>query len=268
MLASVITTSALVAEVLVAVPVQAAEVDDRPVTSLPAVTSDAVPAPTPTVPDGVVDAPKIAYDQAPTATADDRTNALGGDLHPAAPDSPFDPDTSKLVGRSTFKDTYENTDGSKTAVISQVPKNIKDDQGKWVPVNTDVDVTSAGTGVVDDHPLDPVFADNASGSDVLTMHHDGFTLAYSLEDAADSPLSHTNKGGAGDEVTYRDVFPDTDLHYTVTNGTVKEELVLSELPTKARDSWSWHVRGKGLAATTEDDGTMVFRSDSPEFLDS
>ncbi|QKS18973.1 hypothetical protein HUN58_02795 [Curtobacterium sp. Csp1] len=261
-LASVITTIALVAEVLVAVPAQAAEVDDRPVTSLPAVTSDAVPAPTPTVPDGVVDAPKIAYDQAPTATADDRTKALGGDLQPAAPDSPFDPDTSKLVGRSTFKDTYENTDGSKTAVISQVPQNIKDDRGKWVPVNTDVDVTSAGTGVVDDHPLDPVFADNASGSDVLTMHHDGFTLAYSLEDAADSSLSHTNKGGAGDEVTYRDVFPDTDLHYTVTNGTVKEELVLAELPTKARDSWTWHVRGKGLAATTEDDGTMVFRSDS------
>ncbi|WIJ45442.1 hypothetical protein [Curtobacterium citreum] len=90
------TTIALVAEVLVAVPVQAAEVDDRPVTSLPAVTSDAVLAPTPTVPDGVVDAPKIAYDQAPTATADDRTKALGGDLQPAAPDSPFDPDTSKL----------------------------------------------------------------------------------------------------------------------------------------------------------------------------
>ncbi len=95
-LASVITTIALVAEVLVAVPVQAAEVDDRPVTSLPAVTSDAVPAPTPTVPDGVVDAPKIAHDQAPTATADDRTKALGGDLQPAAPESPFDPDTSKL----------------------------------------------------------------------------------------------------------------------------------------------------------------------------
>ncbi|WP_153001788.1 PA14 domain-containing protein [Curtobacterium oceanosedimentum] len=262
-LAGIITSVALVAELLVVVPAQAAEVEDRPVTSLPAVVSDAVPAATPTVPEGTTDAPAISFEQAPKLATEDRTAALRDeDVQPESPESPFDPETSKLVGRSTFKDTYENTDGSKTAVISQAPQNIKDDQGRWVPVNTDVDVTSVGTGVVDDHPLDPVFADDASGSDVLTMRHDGYTLAYSLDGAADSPLSHTNKGGAGDEVTYRDVFPDTDLHYTVTNGTVKEELVLAKLPTKARDSWTWHVRGKGLTATSEDDGAIVFRSET------
>ncbi|MFJ3379782.1 PA14 domain-containing protein [Curtobacterium sp. NPDC090217] len=231
-------------------------------TTLPAVSSNAVPAATPTVPDGGADAPGVSYEQAPKAVADDRTAALTDDaLQPAAPESPFDPDTSKLVRRSTFNDTYLNTDGSKTAVISQTPQNVKNTAGNWVPVNTDVDVTSKGTGVVDDHPLDPVFGDNASDPDVLSMRHDGYTLSYTLDGAADSPLSHTNKGGAGDEVMYRDVFPDTDLHYTVTNGTVKEELVLAELPTKSRDSWTWHVTGKGLAATTEADGTMVFGSD-------
>ena len=252
---------ALTAEVLVAVPAQAATIEDRPVTALPAVSSNAVPVSTPTVPGGGSDAPAFSYDQAPVATADDHTAALeDGDLQPAAPASPFDADTSKLVDRSTFKDTYANADGSKTAVISQTPQNVKNDDGKWVPVKTDVDVTPTGTGVVDDHPLDPVFGENASSSNVLSMRHDGYTLAYTLEDAADSPLAHTNTGGAGDEVTYKDVFPDTDLHYTVTNGTVKEELVLDKLPTTARDSWTWHVTGKGLTATTESDGTMVFRT--------
>lgn len=232
-------------------------------TALPPVVSNAVSAATPTVPRGQVAAPPISYDQAPKATSEDRTAELGDDgLVGPAPESPFDPDTSKLVGRSTFKDTYVNADGTNTAVISQTPQNVKNDDGTWVPVNTDVDVTSSGAGVVEDHPLDPVFGENAANPEVLSMQHDGYTLAYTLEDAADSPLTHTNKGGAGDEVTYKNVFPDTDLHYTVTNGTVKEELVLAELPTKARDSWTWHVTGKGLSATTEADGTMVFRSEA------
>ncbi|MDM7886581.1 PA14 domain-containing protein [Curtobacterium sp. RHCKG23] len=257
------TSIALVAEVLVAAPAQAAPVEDRPVTALPPVVSNAISVPKPTVPDGQVAAPAISYEQAPKATSADRTAELGDDeVVMSAPASPFDPDTSKLVGQSTFKDTYKNADGTNTAVISQTPQNVKNDDGNWVPVNTDVDVTSSGAGVVDNHPLDPVFGENAADPNVLSMQHDGFTLAYTLEDAADSPLTHTNKGGAGDEVTYRNVFPDTDLHYTVTNGTVKEELVLATLPTKARDSWTWHVTGKGLAATTEADGTMVFRSDA------
>lgn len=261
--AAVVLSVALTAEVLVAVPAQAAQVEDRPVTALPVVSSNAVPVSTPTVPDGGADAPALSYEQAPKATADDQTTRLTDDeLQPVAPESPFDADTSKLIGRSTFKDTYANADGTKTAVISQTPQNIKNDAGTWVPVNTDVDVTAKGTGVVDDHPLDPVFGDNAAGSDVLSMQHDGYTLAYTLEDAADSPLTHTNKNGAGDEVTYKDVFPGTDLHYTVTNGTVKEELVLADVPTEARDSWTWHVTGKGLTATTEADGTMVFRNDA------
>ncbi|KTR20323.1 hypothetical protein NS330_06455 [Curtobacterium citreum] len=262
MLASVITTIALVAEVLVAVPAQAAEVDDRPVTSLPAVTSDAVPAPTPEAQDGAAKAPAIDYDQAPEATADELTKALDPNLKvDSDPASSFDPDKSKIESRSTFKDTYVNPDGTKTAVISQAPLNVKDD-GKWVPVNTNVDVTADGEGVVEDHPLDPQFADRASDDGVLTVHHDGYTLAYTLDGAASSPLSHTEKHGAGDEVRYRDVFSDTDLHYTVTNGLVKEELVLAKLPSKARDSWTWHVNGKGLAATTEDDGTIVFRTEA------
>jgi RHS repeat-associated protein len=261
-LASVITTIALVAEVLVVVPAHAAEVEDPPVTLLPAVTSNAVPATTPTVPDGAADAPPLAYDHAPKATATERTKPLDSDVPvDTDPASSFDPDTSKLLGRSSFKDTYQKPDGTKIAVISQTPLNVKDD-GKWVPVNTNVDVAAGGEGVVDDHPLDPRFADRASDDGVLTIHHDGYTLAYTLDGAADSPLSHTEKHGAGDEVTYRDVFRDTDLHYTVTNGMVKEELVLAELPTKAQDSWSWRVDGKGLVATTEDDGTIVFRSEA------
>lgn len=143
-LASVITTIALVAEVLVAVPAQAAEVDDRPVTSLPAVTSDAVPAPTPEAQDGAAKAPAIDYDQAPEATADELTKALDPNLKvDSDPASSFDPDKSKIESRSTFKDTYVNPDGTKTAVISQAPLNVKDD-GKWVPVNTNVDVTADG----------------------------------------------------------------------------------------------------------------------------
>lgn len=104
---------ALVAEVLVSVPAQAATTEDRPVMSLPPVSSNAVPAATPTVPEGQTDAPAIVYDQAPKPTAGDRTAPLSDDaMQPAAPESPFDPDTSKLIGRSTFKNTYENTDGT------------------------------------------------------------------------------------------------------------------------------------------------------------
>ncbi|WP_146242808.1 PA14 domain-containing protein [Curtobacterium sp. MCBD17_019] len=199
----------------------------------------------PTAPDAITHQPKLLTAKADAAIDD-------------SPKSSFDPDTSDLVSQSEFRNTYRNDDGTRTVVISETPLNVKGSDGDWTPVNTDVTVRSDGDAVVKDHPLTPEFADQASDTGVLTVHHDGYTIRYTLEGAADSDLHHSSKDALSDVVTYPNVFPDTDLRYTVSNAQVKEELVLGAVPDADEESWTWDVDADGLSAATEDDGTIVF----------
>jgi len=273
---AVLVALALVAEIFVALPAEAATTPTRPVASIPALTSDDVDVATPTIPAGTVDAPVSAYTQAPadpTVPADPSLMASAAARPRRTPSVTQLQDSAQLTDRSQFEDTYANGDGTSSTVLSQTPLNVQDTSGDWVPVNADVSVRPSGSAAVADHPLAPRFADSAADAGVLTIHHDGHVLRYTLEGAADSRLERPS----ADEVQYLGVFPQTDLHYAVTAGQVKEELVLAAPPTEAAPSWTWHVSSPGLHAAqdadgailfTDHEGTVVFGIPAPRMYDS
>jgi RHS repeat-associated protein len=182
----------------------------------------------------------------------------------------IDPDSlpdSAIVDRSTFDKTYELEDGSHYTTMSTEPMNIVDDQGDWVPIQTDLETIGPwswlgiGGAEVKLHPLQPKFAENASESHVLEVSNDDFAIGIGLNEARSSGILK----GVGDRpdpaghVEYRDVLDNTDLVYDVTTAGVKENLRLKSAPGEdGAVSWSWTIDAPGLSLKKDAIGTVTF----------
>jgi RHS repeat-associated protein len=249
---------ALLAELLVAVPAVAAEpVPDYG--AIPPIASNAVGVATPTVPAGD-SVPDLGGDF-PIAPSSGQAAAkrLAGD----EPDveGAFDPNSSVLVDQSEFENVYENADGTTSAVIGSEPLNVEAADGSFDSVDTALVLQGDGDLEPGAHPLAPVFSASAGAGDVFSVTRDGYSMGMELVGAADSEAVHrvAPRSRVGlDFVRYPDVFPGTDLTYEVTNGSVKEELVLASVPKMANDSWTWNITAPGLTASIDETGSVIF----------
>ncbi|MBD8103767.1 MULTISPECIES: PA14 domain-containing protein [Plantibacter] len=165
----------------------------------------------------------------------------------------FDAETADVVDRDEFSLTYDAGDGRRVTEMAREPVSV-DVNGEWKPINTDVTTTGllswfgVGGGEVDQHPLNPVFAETASDENLLQISRNGSDVGFTLVDAAASklvrdaaPWSETKN-----QLEYQDVFPNTDLVYEVENSGVKELFRLSQKPgVDGRTSWTWKVDTDG-----------------------
>ena len=160
-----------------------------------------------------------------------------------------------------FSTTYENPDGTFATVFSPTPVNAEVD-GEWVPIETDLSLTSDGTFSQQVHPLQPEFASNAADPDgALAVTSDDFEVSFALVGAAESAVTRnvSARSTVGrDEVTYPEVFDGVDLTYEVTESSVKETLVLQEVPAAGDSSWSWRVDADGLELSVDEFGVVNF----------
>lgn len=164
------------------------------------------------------------------------------------PPTGFDAQQSELVAVDEFTQTYANADGSFTDRVSLEPIKVQDESGDWVEVSDVLEPDGAGGAVVVDHPLGPQLASSADATDLLTVERGGLALSFQLVGAAPARGVRTDES-----MTYRDVFPGIDLVYDVTNGAVKDNLVLAEVPD-GPVSWSWHMTADGAQIVPDEHG--------------
>ena len=188
-----------------------------------------------------------------------------------APDiADFDKSTAKILSQDAFERTYEGPGDTKMTEFSDVPLNVKID-GKWKPVLTDLSgrgpfaLLGKGGAEVSQHPLAPVFAEQATESPLLSVTDKGRKVTFALVDAAPAPLQRDRSPWAKkkNKVVYPDVFPNTDLTYEVEASGVKEIFELSKSPGKSgRVSWQWRINTDGLRlAIDEKTGDVLFNDE-------
>ncbi|WP_449648226.1 hypothetical protein [Rhodoglobus sp.] len=173
----------------------------------------------------------------------------------------FDPAATDVVSRTEFETTYRLEDGTNVSELSLVPLNVRTPDGNWAELSTDVTDWEAGRWGADEHPLKPTFGNEADDDAVLEVARDGYRVSFALEGSADSRMSRpiANRRLADpSSVEYHDVFDDVDLRYDVEAGSVKETLVLNEIPSKAESSWSWIVSAPGLTLEVNEFREIVF----------
>ena len=169
------------------------------------------------------------------------------------PESAFDPDTSVVIERKQFSETYLNEDGSKTTALSDQPINVRSSTGAWVEADDTVRAAAGGTVVAPLHPLNPTFAPSADSGELLTVRSGDHWVRFALQGAAPSPAQR-----APEAVSYADVLPGADLRFETTGATVKEMLVLESDPGAGAASWDWDISTSGLQPTPGKFGGVDF----------
>ncbi|ONI83265.1 hypothetical protein ALI22I_32470 [Saccharothrix sp. ALI-22-I] len=191
----------------------------------------------------------------PVAAADPKADFAPLAKQPGG--SSFDPERSKVVSRSTFITEYENPDGTRTVKQSTEPLNVKDQQGRWSPVDPTLEVDGATRRVkAKRHPLKPTLGATADDPSLIAVEFEGRKVSLGVEQPARGKKAEVG----GKSVEYADVIEDADLKYEVTAGSVKETIVLAKAP--AKPSWRFTLSTGGLEPVVTGHGAVELRDGS------
>ncbi|WP_307041778.1 PA14 domain-containing protein [Agromyces ramosus] len=182
----------------------------------------------------------------------------------------FKKDGAEVVDREEYWQTYKGPDGTRVTESSNTPLNVRV-EGEWKPVSTELRgrgpfaTLGRGGAEVTQHPLQPVFAENANEARLLTLTEGKHELSFSLVGASSSLMQRDLSPWSSTKhrLEYPDVMPDTDLVYEVEAGSVKELFVLASKPGRdGRSEWQWRIATDGLNLRVDEKTGEVLFEDS------
>ncbi|MCS4275434.1 RHS repeat-associated protein [Mycetocola sp. BIGb0189] len=259
-----VVSFAVVAGVLVPFDIQAAHADETVTTR----EVDELPAPS-------APAPDVTPGTMPTGDFSDAPGEGDAEPKPAqtltpgdTEEKPFVPEDAKLLSRSEFENVYETKDGLKVSEVSQEPLNVETKPGNFEPVETSISgdgfggALGFGSSKAKRHPLAPTFAEHADDKNPYTVTKDGHTVSFALEGAKNARANRNlAPWGEKNTIAYPGVLTDTELRYEVTEGTVKELLLLDTKKAIGNAEWSWKVNSGGLKLALDETGSVNFTDD-------
>jgi YD repeat-containing protein len=171
----------------------------------------------------------------------------------------FDEGTSELIEQTEFTNTFENVDGTFTTQVGQAPLNAVDNEGEWGPIET-VLQHDGDVWATDSHPLDPSFAETADDGAVFEVDRGGYRISFTLEGAQGGEFEreYQPRNAGDDSVTYPEVFDDVDLEFDITQGGVKETLVLADVPAADESFWVWRIKANALTLSLDENNSILF----------
>jgi RHS repeat-associated protein len=211
-----------------------------------------------------------------TITLDAKDGGGPGELEvPALPDDSkldvkvrgkrkrFDEKTSKLSERTGTGSKFTNADGSVTAAIGK-SGTADDPSGKGKGVDEDATLKSDGkgrvaraTGVIR-ASLPESLTDDA---EVLSVGTVGARIGLGVRkaDAAKGKGAPAKVGENPGDIGYDGVFgAGSSLDYSVTNGGVKEEIVLAAVPTAGEVAYRFPLTLDGFTVRRNESGSISF----------
>lgn len=239
-------------------PLEGFEVSDFEAELPPPLDSEALELAAPAETEGVFAVPAGTPEDA-EAVPDDAVDFPGLD--------DVDLEDAASVERSEFSNEYVFADGYGVVMTGQAPLNVESDGG-WVPISTEAELQTDGSWEADLHPLNPEFPAVLDEGPALSISDGVFTADFTLEDAEPATPSvggdEARRAGAkgsepeaSSELVYEGAFEGIDLTYAISNGAVKETLILAEAPAPGEGSWSWLLEAPGLELVVGDSGELL-----------
>ena len=162
--------------------------------------------------------------------------------------------------RTEFSTLFLNPDGSFTEEVYAQPKFYKDPvDNQWKDINNNLAVNATGKLENAAGNIKADFAPQASTSDLVSVTKEGKSI--SLAPVQGNSITGTVKNN---EITYSNLFPNTDAHYFVNGDSVKEDLVLNSYSNQ--NTFSYEVKLNGVKASTDSKGTIIFTDNSGKKL--
>ena len=193
-------------------------------------------------------------------------------------------ETAKIIGevesmRDEYTKVYLREDGTYSAIKSTEPFHyLKDD--KWVDIdNTLVKKEDSDGNVVltnRSNAFDVTFPTDMNSDVPITVEKDDMSIAFSMNEVDNEKTvgAKVNKNSykndltelqqmsnvekLNSEVVYSDVTENVDVKYNITNNSVKESIIVSDIPTEDTE-YSFSISVKGLTARQNSDGSIEFK---------
>lgn len=175
-------------------------------------------------------------------------------------------------GRDAYTKVYKKSDQSYTAMVSSTPLHHMQD-GKWVDIDNTLTQELRGEETVyvnAENPLGVAFPETLSQENGISLQNGDYCLQFTVEgmqesDAALRPEESTEDLPAGAEnlktqsetAVYTDVLPHTDLEYSVSSTTVKENIVIGKR-SAVQSEYRFRITAAGLDAVCTESGEVVF----------
>ncbi|MEW2386366.1 PA14 domain-containing protein [Micromonospora sp. NPDC047707] len=116
------------------------------------------------------------------------------------------------------------------------------------------------------HPLKPTFTSDARDGQLLTIGVGGDTVRLALDQPGRRASSAVvaDQGRGRGKLSFSAILPDTDLHYEVTAGAVKETIVLRQQPVDNR--WRFRMTTGSLTPVMSAGGGIQLRDNKGKTL--
>ena len=231
-------------EVLIAPPVSAQtdEAKSEPARDLPALDSDPAPAVELDIPVGDFASPPPFDGSAEDESATPKESA-------------FDPARSTVIETETTatKLVYENSDGSRTALVDSRPARFQDDSdGAWKDIDLSLVDGGGGTLQAKSGPAAASVGGRADG-DVVSIDTEAGAIALSHPDATAAAVA-----AIGNKATYPQALPGgRDVVVTVNTEGFEESVILPDATAPASYIAQFNVP-EGVSARDLDSGGIEF----------
>ncbi|MFI5780809.1 hypothetical protein [Nocardia sp. NPDC051570] len=165
----------------------------------------------------------------------------------------FDLNSSKESGRSERSVQYTNANGTRSVVLSPVPVSVPDTRGGWAPAETklteDKSSKTASAAIAGGRVG---FASAGDDSSLVRIERNGTAVTMALRGADKSHRTVTDS-----TVTCTNVLAGTDLTYALSQGEVKESLIVKS-PTGVGDGrWVFRMNTGALSPKVQGDTVVL-----------
>lgn len=164
--------------------------------------------------------------------------------------------------RTEKSKTFLNEDGTYTTQIAETPIHYKDkEKNEWLPIKNTL--KSNDQEVFNNEHAFKVSMDkkHSANSDLIEVKEDDYSIGLNPVQEGESKntlLGNTTNGSVtNNKVTYKGIFPDAELTYSLGNDRVKEEIKINKKPNGNKAvSYSFSLNLGNLDYRQETDGSI------------
>lgn len=183
--------------------------------------------------------------------------------------------------RTAKSQVFQQEDGSYRMEISAEPIHVKDQKTKkWEPIDNTLIKKETGRFHNKKNLFDVSFTPTTENKEPLVaIDQQGKTVEIESFVQNENQTSSVSAIVEENQVTYKDIYPNTDLSYTVGNGKIKEDIILKEQPGDKKPlEYSFQFDIEGFTLESTEDGCFflidsstnkrMFAIEKPFMMDS
>lgn len=194
---------------------------------------------------------------------------------------PVQKEVELIDERSATSQVFMQEDGSYRLEIDSEPVHVKNKETKkWEKIDNTIIKKKNGRFHNKKSQFDASFSSSVGpDSPIVSIEKEGKKIEIKTMHQNGKPTSGVAAEVAENRVQYKEIYPKTDLGYTVGNSTIKEDIILKEKPV-ANDSleYSFDFDMTGLSLETTNEGDLflvdpvskerIFTIEKPVMMDS